>query len=73
MRRRPNEIIKFCFTPNSDDGSMRAIHISTGIFDVSRIYLYVSSVTHEFNGNNYINTIKTHKFMEEYDEGYGEN
>lgn len=71
LRRRPNEIIKFCFTPNSDDGSMRAIQISTGIFDVNRIYLYVSSVTHEFSGNNYINTIKTHKFMEEYDDGYG--
>ena len=74
LRRRPNEIIKFCFTPNSDSSQQtNNIYISTGIFDVDRIYLYVSSVTHEFNGNNYINTIKTHKFMEEYDKGYGAN
>lgn len=65
LRRRPNEIIKFCFTPNSEDGSISATSAATGIFDVNHVYLYVSSVTHEFVGNEYKNIIKTYKFMEE--------
>ena len=65
LRRRPNEIIKYGFSPVSEDGSMRANTISTGVFDNNRLYMYVSSVIHKFEGNLYTNTIKAHKFMEE--------
>jgi hypothetical protein len=69
IRRRPNEIIKYGFTPVSDDGSLRPISTATGIFDNNHVYMYVSSVTHSFVGQLYTNTIKTHKFMEEFNQG----
>lgn len=65
LRRRPNEIVKYCFNPNNTDGSSRAMTVATGLFDVNQIYLYVAAVTHEFVGNVYKNTLKTFKFMEE--------
>jgi hypothetical protein len=65
LRRRPNEIIKYCFKPNNEDGSTRAMPLATGLFDVNHLYLYVASVTHEFLGTAYTNTLKTFKFMEE--------
>ena len=51
LRRRPNEIIKFGFTPVSTDGSISPLTMSTGIFDINHVYLYVSSVSHTFIGN----------------------
>lgn len=65
LRRRPNEIIKYCFKPNEAAGGTRAMTVATGLFDVNQIYLYVASVTHKFEGNTYSNTLKTFKFMEE--------
>lgn len=65
LRRRPNEIIKFGFTPDGIERAIRPLTISTGLFDNNHLYLYVQSVTHNFSGNVYTNTLRTNKFMEE--------
>ena len=64
IRRRPNEIIKVGYKAAPSDTAIRPITLSTGIFDANHTFLYVSAITHTFIGQNYTNTIRTHRFVE---------
>ena len=68
LRRRPNEIIKYNYSPLSDDGSTQNLTISTDIGMGDYTYMYVSQVIHKFIGNEYHNTIRAYKFADVFQE-----